>query len=83
MEINDKMQIAYTQVDTVLNFYNQDLLAISIPQEVRDYIRKNKSKVTDLILMQMNSRPTCLQPKALVCYFGYLKIILQLKNKKK
>ena len=44
MEINDKMQIAYTQVDTVLNFYNQDLLAISIPQEVRDYIRKNKSK---------------------------------------
>ena len=38
------MQIAYTQVDTVLNFYNQDLLAISIPQEVRDYIRKNKSK---------------------------------------
>ena len=44
MKINDKMQIAYTQVDTVLNFYNQDLLAISIPQEVRDYIRKNKSK---------------------------------------
>lgn len=44
MEINDKMQIAYTQVDTVLNFYNQDLLAISIPQGVRDYIRKNKSK---------------------------------------
>ena len=44
MKINDKMQIAYPQVDTVLNFYNQDLLAISIPQEVRDYIRKNKSK---------------------------------------
>lgn len=44
MKINDKMQIAYTQVDTVLNFYNQDLLAISIPQEVRDYIRNNKSK---------------------------------------
>lgn len=44
MKINDKMQIVYTQVDTVLNFYNQDLLAISIPQEVRDYIRKNKSK---------------------------------------
>ena len=43
MKINDKMQIAYTQVDTVLNFYNQDLLAISIPKEVRDYIRKNKS----------------------------------------
>ena len=44
MKINDKMQIAYTQVDTVLNYYNQDLLAISIPHEVRDYIRKNKSK---------------------------------------
>lgn len=44
MEINDKMQIAFSQVDTILNFYNQDLLDISIPQEVREYIKENKSK---------------------------------------
>lgn len=38
------MKIAFSQVDTILDFYNQDLLNICIPNNIREYIRNNKAK---------------------------------------
>ena len=43
MEENYRMKIACSQVDTILNFYNRELLAIAIPNEVREYIKVNRA----------------------------------------
>lgn len=43
MEENYRKKIACSQVDTILNFYNRELIAISIPNEVREYIKANKA----------------------------------------
>ena len=44
MEENQRMKIACTQVDTILNFYNRELLALAIPNEVREYIKANRDR---------------------------------------
>ena len=44
MEEKYKMQIACSQVDMILNFYNQELLDMTIPKAVREYIRNNKKR---------------------------------------
>ena len=43
MDDSEKMKIACSQVDAVLNFYNKDLLELVIPKIVIDYIKDNKS----------------------------------------
>ena len=44
MEENYRMKIACTQVDTILNFYNRELLALAIPNDVREYIKVNRDR---------------------------------------
>ena len=43
MEENYRMKVACSQVDTILNFYNRELLALVIPNEVREYIKNNRA----------------------------------------
>lgn len=44
MEENYRMKIACSQVDTILNFYNKELLDLVIPNDVREYIKANKAR---------------------------------------
>ena len=43
MEESYRMKVACSQVDTILNFYNRELLAIVIPNDVREYIKANRA----------------------------------------
>lgn len=69
MEINDKMRIAFSQVDTILNFYNQDLLDISIPREVREYIKENKSKDYEFNIKANEFKPEMLTKESVCILF--------------
>ncbi len=41
---NKKMQIAYKQVNQFLNLYNQELLKLTIPEDVLIFLRENADK---------------------------------------
>lgn len=64
MNEKNKIQIACSQVDTILNFYNKELLSISIPDEIREYIRKNKDKDYKFNVTPKNFNPEMLTEEA-------------------
>ena len=64
MNEKSKIQIACSQADTILNFYNKELLSISIPDEIREYIKKNKDKDYKFNVTPQNFNPEMLTEEA-------------------
>ena len=64
MEEKYKMQIACSQVDTILNFYNQELLDMTIPKAVREYIRNNKAQDYQFDITPKNFDPEMITEEA-------------------
>lgn len=55
-----KMQIAYTQVYTILSLYNQELLQLRIPKEVLENLKNNSAKDYNYIVDPNNFDPNTL-----------------------
>ena len=83
MEEKYKMQIACSQVDMILNFYNQELLDMTIPKAVREYIRNNKAQDYQFDITPKNFYPEMITEEAACILLWLFKEYSSTKKQKK
>ena len=83
MEEKYKMQIACSQVDMILNFYNQELLDMTIPKAVREYIRNNKAQDYQFDITPKNFDPEMITEEAACILLWLFKEYSSTKKQKK